>query len=70
MRAETEKKLNQSWYGGGKSFAGLNLLVPVYRLANRLDHWFKTRRQPADHFHTAVRQPFSQPDIAAYVALC
>lgn len=48
MRAETEKKLNERWYGGGKPSAGLSMLVPLYRLGNRFDRWFKTRRRPAD----------------------
>ena len=48
MRAETEKKLNDLWYGGGKPSTGLVLLVPLYRLGNRFDRWFKTRRRPAD----------------------
>ncbi|MEE4219287.1 MAG: tetraacyldisaccharide 4'-kinase [Xanthomonadales bacterium] len=48
MRAGTENKLNQAWYGGEPVPAWLRLLVPLYRLANRLDRWIKTRRQPED----------------------
>lgn len=48
MRAVTERKLNQAWYGGEPVHAGLRLLVPLYQLGNRLDRWIKTRRQPED----------------------
>ena len=48
MRAGTEYKLNQAWYGGEPVPAWLRLLVPLYRIANRLDRWIKTRRQPED----------------------
>lgn len=48
MRSRTEHKLNQAWYGGEPVPAWLRLLVPLYRLGNRLDRWIKTRRQPED----------------------
>lgn len=48
MRARTEHKLNQAWYDGEPVPAWLRLLVPIYRLANRLDRWIKTRQQPEE----------------------
>jgi len=48
MRAETESKLNGIWYRGDSAPAWLRALVPLYRTGQRLDRWFRSRRQPAD----------------------
>jgi tetraacyldisaccharide 4'-kinase len=48
MRAATEEKLNRYWYGQASPPAWLRLLIPLYRLGNRIDRRLKTGRQPAD----------------------
>lgn len=46
MRAETELRLQRIWYGGRPVPLALQVLEPVYRLASRLDRWWKIRRRP------------------------
>jgi tetraacyldisaccharide 4'-kinase len=48
MRSETEFKLNQIWYGGTPAPWWLRALVPIYKVGNRLDRWWKLRRRPGD----------------------
>lgn len=48
MRAGFETKLNEIWYQGASVPWWLRLLVPVYKLGNRLDRWWSLRRQPDD----------------------
>ena len=43
MRAEIEKKLTDTWYGGGFPSFWLQGLVPLYKAASRLDKWWNTR---------------------------
>jgi tetraacyldisaccharide 4'-kinase len=48
MRAETESKLNDIWYGRDSAPAWLRALVPLYLTGQRLDRWIRSHRQPAD----------------------
>ena len=48
MRSETEFKLNQIWYEGEPVPWWLRALVPVYKVGNRLDKWWKLRQRPDD----------------------
>jgi tetraacyldisaccharide 4'-kinase len=48
VRAETELKLNDIWYGGESAPLWLRALSPIYRAGNRFDRWWKTRRRPDD----------------------
>lgn len=48
MRSSIELKLNDTWYGGQPAPWHLRQLVPVYKLGNRIDRWWKSRHQPAD----------------------
>lgn len=48
MRADTEQKLNSIWYSGDPVPLWLSALEPVYRAGNRLDRWWKIRRQASD----------------------
>ena len=48
MRAATEKKMNRIWYEGDSPRLWMRALEPVYRLGQRLDRWWKLKRQPAD----------------------
>jgi len=49
MRARTEFRLNEIWYGGATPPLWLRGLVPAYRASQRLDHWWQLRRRP-DNF--------------------
>ena len=48
MRAETEARLSEIWYGDARAPLWLRALEPAYRLAQRADRWWKTRRRPGD----------------------
>jgi tetraacyldisaccharide 4'-kinase len=48
MRAETEFKLNEIWYGSRPAPLWLRALGPLYRLGNRLDRWAGVRQRPDD----------------------
>ena len=48
MRATTEQNLNEIWYGDREAPAWLRGLVPVYRIGNRVDRWWKSRQRPED----------------------
>lgn len=48
MRSNLELKLNDTWYGGQPAPWHLRQLVPVYKLGNRIDRWWKSRQQPTD----------------------
>jgi tetraacyldisaccharide 4'-kinase len=48
MRADTEVRMNEIWYGKGRAPAWLRALVPVYRIGQRLDKWWQSRRRPSD----------------------
>jgi len=48
MRSDIELKLNDTWYGGRPVPWHLRQLVPLYKLGNRLDRWWKSRQQPED----------------------
>lgn len=48
MRADTEVRLNDIWYGNGRAPAWLRALVPVYRTGQGLHRWWQLRRQPRD----------------------
>ena len=48
MRADTEKKLNEIWYGGKPAPFWLKGLVPLYKAGNRLDRWWQMRKRPGD----------------------
>lgn len=47
-RADTEVRMNEIWYGKGRAPAWLRALVPVYRIGQRLDKWWQSRRRPSD----------------------
>lgn len=48
MRAKTEFRLNEIWYGEQPVPLWLRGLVPVYQAGQRLDRWWKLRQRPAD----------------------
>ena len=48
MRADTEVRMNEIWYGSGQAPIWLRALVPVYRIGQRLDRWRQCRRRPRD----------------------
>ena len=48
MRAATEQRLNEIWYGGEEPPVWLRGLVPVYRFGNRVDRWWQFRQRPQD----------------------
>lgn len=48
MRARTEFRLNEIWYGDAAPPLWLRGLVPAYRAGQRLDRWWQMRRRPAD----------------------
>ena len=48
MRADTEVRLNEIWYGNSRAPAWLRALVPAYRIGQRLDKWWQLRRRPRD----------------------
>jgi tetraacyldisaccharide 4'-kinase len=48
MRSDIEHKLNDAWYGGQPAPWHLRMLVPIYKLGNRIDRWWKIRHQPTD----------------------
>jgi tetraacyldisaccharide 4'-kinase len=48
MRATTEQNLNEIWYGDRLPPAWLRGLVPVYRVGNYVDRWWKSRQRPED----------------------
>ena len=48
MRAETENRMNGIWYGEDPSPLWLRGLVPIYRVGQKLDRWWKLRHQPED----------------------
>ena len=48
MRAEIEKKLMDTWYGGSPPAFWLRGLVPLYSVASQLDKWWKSRQKCID----------------------
>ncbi|MDX1380515.1 MAG: tetraacyldisaccharide 4'-kinase [Xanthomonadales bacterium] len=48
MRARTETRLNETWYGGAAPPLWLRSLVPAYRAGQRLDRWWQMRQRPDD----------------------
>lgn len=48
MRARTEFRLNEIWYGDEPPPLWLRGLVPLYRAGQRLDRWWQTRRRAED----------------------
>lgn len=48
MRARIESRLNDIWYEGRPAPLSLRALVPLYRVGQRADRWFNTRRRPDD----------------------
>ncbi len=48
MRSDTERKLNEIWYGKNRPPLWLRSLVPVYRAAQRADKWRKSRKRAED----------------------
>ena len=48
MRAATEQRLNDIWYGDDPPPMWLRGLVPAYQLGNRVDRWWQTRHRPQD----------------------
>ena len=48
MRSDIEFKLNEIWYGGKPPTWWLRALVPVYKVGNWLDRWWKLRHRPHD----------------------
>ncbi|MBT8064170.1 MAG: tetraacyldisaccharide 4'-kinase [Gammaproteobacteria bacterium] len=48
MRAETEQKLSNIWYGGQDAPLWLRALSPLYRAGNRADRWWGLRKRPDD----------------------
>jgi tetraacyldisaccharide 4'-kinase len=48
MRADTEQRMNEIWYGNAPVPLWLRALEPVYRLGQRLDRCRQLRQRPAD----------------------
>ena len=48
MRAITERRLNEVWYGDEPPPIWLRGLVPAYRFGNRVDRWWQSRHRPRD----------------------
>ena len=48
MRADTEVRMNEIWYGSGQAPIWLRALAPVYRIGQRLDRGWQCRRRPHD----------------------
>jgi tetraacyldisaccharide 4'-kinase len=48
MRARTEFRLNEIWYGEAVPPLWLRSLVPAYRAGQRLDRWWQSRHRPDD----------------------
>lgn len=48
MRAATEYRLNEIWYGDSPPPLWLRGLVPAYRFGNQVDRWWKSRHLPQD----------------------
>jgi tetraacyldisaccharide 4'-kinase len=48
MRAATEYRLNEIWYGDRPPPLWLRGLIPAYRFGNRVDRWWKSRHRPHD----------------------
>ena len=48
MRAELEKNLAETWYGGKKPPLWLKSLSPLYGVASRIDKWWKTKQRCED----------------------
>ncbi|MEE8495358.1 MAG: tetraacyldisaccharide 4'-kinase [Xanthomonadales bacterium] len=54
MRADLEHRLAGIWYGNEPVPAWLKSLVPVYRLASRIDRWWKLKNKCADLAGTCI----------------
>ncbi len=54
VRADLEYRLAGIWYGDEPAPAWLKGLVPWYRLASRIDKWWKTKNQCADLAGTCI----------------
>jgi tetraacyldisaccharide 4'-kinase len=48
MRSDTEKRLSAIWYEGKPAPFWLKALVPLYRAANQVNKWWKTRSHARD----------------------
>lgn len=48
MRAETERKMTEIWYGQQSVPLWLKALEPAYRFGQRLDRWWSRHKRPAD----------------------
>lgn len=48
MRAETEQRMNEIWYGGKAPPLWMRGLVPLYRAGQRVDRWWQSRHRPED----------------------